>query len=189
VRPVAVHVSKPTRQADKGKTTSPSGARPASAPAPAPASSVTPAAATAQEPAVSAEPSAPAGSTEGAGPDSRAIVTPSEQAVDSAELEEDNIRFVVLHHLPQVQSCYERALKAGGVKEGQIEIAFTLQADGHATGAHVVANDVGSDELGGCVAHLVESWTSRAPSTLPSILSTPSHLRVTTSGCVARVVR
>jgi TonB family protein len=85
----------------------------------------------------------------------------------SAEIEEDNVRFVVQHHLPQVQSCYERALKQDARLEGVIELQFTLQPDGTATSAHSVANSTGNDGLATCLSHLVESWQFPRPADGP----------------------
>jgi hypothetical protein len=86
---------------------------------------------------------------------------------ESAEIEEDNVRFVVQHHLPQVQSCYERALKQDARLEGVIELQFTLQPDGTATSAHSVANSTGNDGLAICLSHLVESWQFPRPADGP----------------------
>ena len=85
----------------------------------------------------------------------------------SAEIEEDNVRFVVQHHLPQVQSCYERALKQDARLEGVIELQFTLQPDGSATAAHSVANSTGNEGLAACLSHLVESWQFPRPADGP----------------------
>jgi TonB family protein len=86
---------------------------------------------------------------------------------EGAQIEEDNVRFVVQHHLPQVQSCYERALKQDPRLEGVIELQFTLGPDGSATSAHAVANSTGSDGLAACLAHLVESWQFPRPADGP----------------------
>lgn len=92
---------------------------------------------------------------------------PAPQPPASAEIEEDNVRFVVQHHLPQVQSCYERALKQDARLEGVIELQFTLQPDGSATGAHSVANSTGNEGLATCLSHLVESWQFPRPADGP----------------------
>jgi TonB family protein len=92
---------------------------------------------------------------------------PSPQPPASAEIEEDNVRFVVQHHLPQVQSCYERALKQDARLEGVIELQFTLQPDGTATAAHSVANSTGNEGLATCLSHLVESWQFPRPADGP----------------------
>jgi outer membrane biosynthesis protein TonB len=92
---------------------------------------------------------------------------PAPRPPASAEIEEDNVRFVVQHHLPQVQSCYERALKQDSRLEGVIELQFTLQPDGSATAAKAVANSTGNEGLASCLSHLVESWQFPRPADGP----------------------
>jgi TonB family protein len=81
---------------------------------------------------------------------------PDERA--RAALFEDNVRFVVRHHLPQVQACYQRQLKLTPAIGGTVELQFTLEPDGHVSSARTTSNSTGSEELASCVARTVMGW-------------------------------
>jgi hypothetical protein len=153
VRPVAVHTPRGVRSRERVPDSAGQPAPPELlAPPPGPPSEAP------QGPSSTEPAPAPSDGTSGGEP-------PESPA--SAEVEQSNVRFVVSHHLPQVQSCYERALKQSPGATGTIDLAFTLGNDGRATFAHAVGNTTGSDDLAACLAGLVESWSFPRPARGP----------------------
>src|SRR5262249_9282376 len=134
VRPVAGHPAKPSPAvppppaADRPPPPPPSSEQP-----PPEEGTVTPAAAPPPSPQPAPAPPPPA----------------PEQASSN---DEADVRFVVQHHLPQVQACYQRALKLVPGLRGTIELQFTVQSDGTVSDAHALSNSTGSEELSSCVA-------------------------------------
>ncbi|HJZ85085.1 MAG TPA: AgmX/PglI C-terminal domain-containing protein [Polyangia bacterium] len=141
VRPVAVHTPKAAKPV-------------APPPAPPPPPGMEP-----------AEPLPPPPTDPAAPPPPGEPAPPPEPVPESSppSPEEDGVRFVVQHHLPQVQACYQRALKQAPELRGIIDLQFTVEPDGSAVGAHAIENTTGSEELAGCLVRTVESWTFPRP--------------------------
>lgn len=88
-------------------------------------------------------------------------LTPEEQA-RAVSILAGKIGLVVQQHQAQLGRCYENALKQGSPKdpmEGRINLHFSVQPDGSATGIRVRSNETGSESLATCLVGLVGSWT------------------------------
>ncbi len=88
-------------------------------------------------------------------------LTPEEQE-RQVQLLAGRIGLVVERHQAHLGRCYESALKQGNPKEplqGQIDLHFSVQPNGTATGVRVRSNNTGSQVLASCLVGLVRSWT------------------------------
>jgi TonB family protein len=80
-----------------------------------------------------------------------------------ASLDAESIQMVVRHHLPQIQLCYDRALKQRRALSGLVEVRFTLSPLGRVLKAEVERNTTGHEGLGECIAFTMRSWRFPRP--------------------------
>ena len=88
-------------------------------------------------------------------------LTPEEQE-RQVQLVAGRIGLVVERHQSHLGRCYESALKQGNPKDplqGRIDLHFSVQPNGTATGIRVRSNNTGSTVLASCLVGLVRSWT------------------------------
>lgn len=88
-------------------------------------------------------------------------LTPEEQE-RHVQLVAGRIGLVVERHQSHLGRCYESALKQGNPKDplqGRIDLHFSVQPNGTATGIRVRSNNTGSKVLASCLVGLVRSWT------------------------------
>jgi TonB family protein len=80
-----------------------------------------------------------------------------------AELNADSVRMVVRHYLPQVRSCYERALKQRQELRGLVEIRLRIEDSGEVSSTSVYRNTTDHEGLGKCLAVTVKRWRFPRP--------------------------
>jgi hypothetical protein len=74
-------------------------------------------------------------------------------------LEKEEIRATVGWYLPQVRGCYERTLRKGIERGGEVAVRFVVGgADGRVRAASVISDTVGDPELVTCVTASVKGW-------------------------------
>jgi TonB family protein len=112
-------------------------------------------------------PSEPASRPAAPAPVGPAPTRAAEGDADGAEtagtLNADNVSFVVRHYLPQVRSCYERALKQQDPLSGIVEVKFEVSGEGRVKSSTVNKNSTGHDGLGRCIAAVLKTWKFPRP--------------------------
>lgn len=79
------------------------------------------------------------------------------------QLDGESVRMVVRHHLPQIQACYERALKGQRALAGVVEIRLVISGEGRVKRADVDRNSTGHEGLGKCIAYTMSRWRFPRP--------------------------
>lgn len=87
----------------------------------------------------------------------------AEEQQREVQLLAGKIGLVVERHQTQLSRCYENALKQTNPNDseplaGRINIHFSVQPNGSATGIRVQSNNTGSPSLAKCLVGLVGSW-------------------------------
>jgi TonB family protein len=80
-----------------------------------------------------------------------------------ASLDAESAKLTIRHYLPQVRSCYERALKQAGSLGGTVEVRFVIDAEGQVKSSQVFRNTTGHDGLGKCIAFVLKGWRFPKP--------------------------
>jgi outer membrane biosynthesis protein TonB len=65
--------------------------------------------------------------------------TSEELDISKLPFDAESIRQVVMHHMPEIQKCYEEVLSTTGKKlEGRVTMAFNIDSNGNVTEAKAV---------------------------------------------------
>ena len=96
---------------------------------------------------------------------------PAERRMD---LYTNGIRRIIRdHYLARAQTCFSHASRTDEDVRGTVIVEFTIAANGHAEGAHVVRNSTGNDALGACLARAVDQWQLARPPDGPMEMQMP----------------
>jgi TonB family protein len=90
-----------------------------------------------------------------------ALIVASTSAADEKKetgLSKTEVGNVVRAHLEKVKDCYERALARNSTLEGTVVIAWTVEPDGHVTGAKVTKSTLKDSDVETCIVGEVASW-------------------------------
>lgn len=89
---------------------------------------------------------------------------PSGSVMSKGEISVDGSRSagaverVVGHYIPSFRRCYERELARRPGLKGELEMSFTINADGLVEGFKIKKNSLKSGKVSGCIARTVNKW-------------------------------
>jgi hypothetical protein len=87
----------------------------------------------------------------------------ADSPVITSSMDKELVRRVIEAHRAQARYCYERALTSNPGLWGKVVLQWTIDADGHATKAHVKETTLGNTEVERCLVDKISTWVFPKP--------------------------